>query len=66
MNLIEERDKIKLDDKQIKHIEELIKERAVAREKKQWQKSDEIRNMLLKENVEIIDTKEGTTWKFKY
>lgn len=65
LNLIEERDKIKLDDKQMKRIEELIKERDVARAKKQWQRSDEIRNMLIKENVEIIDTKDGTTWKFK-
>lgn len=66
LNLIEEKDKIKLDDERIKHIEELLRERDVARAKKQWGKSDEIRNILLKENVEIIDTKEGTTWKFRY
>lgn len=66
LNLIEEKDKIKVEDERIKHIEKLISERDVARAKKQWEKSDEIRNMLLKENVEIIDTKEGTTWKLKY
>lgn len=66
LNLIEEKDKIKLDGERIKHIEELIRERTVAREKKQWEKSDEIRNILLEENVEIVDTKEGTTWKYKY
>lgn len=66
LNLIVEKDKIKLDDERIKHIEELLKKRDAARAKKQWEKSDEIRNMLLEENVEIIDTKEGTTWKQKY
>lgn len=66
LNLIVEKDKIKLDDERIKHIEELLKKRDAARAKKQWEKSDEIRNMLLDENVEIIDTKEGTTWKQKY
>lgn len=65
LNLIEEKDKIKLEDERIKHIEELIRERDAARVKKQWEKSDEIRNILLKENVEITDTKEGTTWKLK-
>lgn len=66
LNLIEEKDKIKLDDERIKYIEELIRERAIAREKKQWEKSDKIRNILLEENIEIIDTKEGPTWKYKY
>lgn len=65
LNLIEGKDKIKLDDERIKHIEELIRERDAARAKKQWEKSDEIRKILLKENVEIIDTKQGTTWKLK-
>ncbi|MEA4826225.1 MAG: cysteine--tRNA ligase, partial [Clostridium sp.] len=65
LNLIKEKDKNKLDDEKIKYIEELLKERAAARANKEWEKSDKIRDLLLKENVEIIDTKEGATWKLK-
>ncbi|MGY0373004.1 cysteine--tRNA ligase [Clostridium sp. JNZ J1-5] len=65
LNLIKEKDEDKLDDEKIKYIEELLKERAVARANKEWEKSDKIRDLLLKENVEIIDTKEGATWKLK-
>lgn len=65
LNLIKEKDENKLDDEKIKYIEELLKERAVARANKEWEKSDKIRDLLLKENVEIIDTKEGATWKLK-
>ena len=65
LNLIEEKEINKLDDEKIKYIEELLKERASARANKQWEKSDKIRDMLLEENIEIIDTKEGTTWNLK-
>lgn len=65
LNLIKEKDENKLDDEKIKYIEELLKERAAARANKEWEKSDKIRDLLLKENVEIIDTKEGATWKLK-
>lgn len=65
LNLIKEKDKNKLDDEKIKYIEELLKERAAARANKEWEKSDKIRDLLLKENVEIIDTKEGATCKLK-
>ena len=63
LNLIEEKEQNKLDDGKIKYIEELLKERATARANKQWEKSDKIRDMLLEENIEIIDTNEGSTWK---
>lgn len=47
------------------HIESLILERNNARAEKNWAKADEIRNMLLESNIELVDTKEGTTWKVK-
>ena len=65
LDLIEEKEKIKIDDEKIKYIEELLKERTTARLNKKWDESDKIRNLLLEENIEIIDTKEVTTWKLK-
>ncbi|GLC30152.1 cysteine--tRNA ligase [Clostridium omnivorum] len=47
------------------HIESLILERNKARAEKNWARADEIRNMLLESNIELVDTKEGTTWKVK-
>ena len=44
-------------------IEDLIKKRAVYREKKEWEKADEIRNKLLEMGIQIMDTPKGTTWK---
>lgn len=46
-------------------IEKLVAERAEARENKQWARADEIRNKLNEMNIEVLDTKEGTTWKKK-
>lgn len=50
----------------IKWIEELIKERNIARKNKDWRKSDRIRDVLLENNIEISDTREGTTWNIKF
>lgn len=47
------------------HIESLIIERNKARAEKNWARADEIRNVLLESNIELVDTKEGTTWKIK-
>lgn len=47
------------------HIENMILERNKARAEKNWARADEIRNMLLESNIELVDTKEGTTWKVK-
>jgi len=44
-------------------IEELMEERAVARQKKDWQKADILRERLGELGVEVIDTKKGTTWR---
>lgn len=44
-------------------INDLIAQRNEARKNKNWQLGDEIRKALLAMNVEIVDTKEGSTWK---
>ena len=44
-------------------IKKLIDERDRARQKKDFDRADEIRLELSKINVEIEDTKEGTKWK---
>jgi cysteinyl-tRNA synthetase len=44
-------------------IEKLIVERNDARNNKNWALADELRKKLLEMNIEILDTKEGTTWK---
>ncbi|MFZ5352473.1 MAG: cysteine--tRNA ligase [Bacillota bacterium] len=46
-------------------ISSLIAQRNEERKNKNYQKADEIRNKLLKMNIEILDTKEGTTWRLK-
>jgi cysteinyl-tRNA synthetase len=44
-------------------IEQLLKERATARQRKDWSKADQIRNELNELGIEVIDTREGTTWR---
>ncbi|MBZ9686258.1 cysteine--tRNA ligase [Clostridium estertheticum] len=46
-------------------INKLIIERADARASKNWARADEIRNEFIAMNIELLDTKEGTTWKTK-
>lgn len=46
------------------YIESLLKQRDEYRKNKNWQKSDEIRDILLNEGIKIIDSKEGSTWSF--
>ena len=46
-------------------IEDLIAERYQCRLKKNWQRSDEIRDNLLAKNIELHDGPEGTTWSVK-
>jgi cysteinyl-tRNA synthetase len=46
-------------------INRLINERNQARKDKNWAGADEIRNKLFEMNIELFDTKEGTTWKVK-
>ena len=44
-------------------IEKIIELRKQAREAKDWQKSDEIRDKLLAHKIQLKDSKEGTTWQ---
>lgn len=43
-------------------IEKQIAERKVAKENKDWNKADEIRNALKESGIILFDTKENTTW----
>lgn len=47
------------------YVNALIGERNEARKNKNWSLADEIRKKLADMNVEVIDTKESTTWKLK-
>ncbi|WP_315116407.1 cysteine--tRNA ligase [uncultured Clostridium sp.] len=64
LNLLseEETKEILIDEK---WVEGLIEERNTARKNKDWARGDEIREILLSNNIEIIDSKEGTTWRVK-
>ncbi|MBR3605323.1 MAG: cysteine--tRNA ligase [Candidatus Gastranaerophilales bacterium] len=44
-------------------IDEIIALRKLARDNKDWAKSDEIRDKLLAHKIQLKDTKEGTTWQ---
>lgn len=44
-------------------IEALIEERQAARKAKNFARADEIRDQLLKEGIQLLDTREGVKWK---
>jgi cysteinyl-tRNA synthetase len=46
-------------------VNQLINERNEVRKNKNWARADEIRKQLSEMNIELIDTKEGTTWKLR-
>ncbi|HAK43027.1 MAG TPA: cysteine--tRNA ligase, partial [Clostridium sp.] len=57
-----EKEVVKVDEKL---INALIEERNVARKEKNYKRSDEIRAQLLEMTIEVLDSKEGTTWRVK-
>lgn len=57
-----EKEAIEVDEKLINH---LIEERNIARKEKNYKRSDEIRAQLLQMNIEVLDSKEGTSWRVK-
>jgi len=57
-----EKQAIEVDEKLINH---LIEERNIARKEKNYKRSDEIRAQLLEMNIEVLDSKEGTSWRVK-
>lgn len=46
-------------------VDRLLKERNEARKEKNFKRADEIRNELAAMNIEILDSKEGSTWKVR-
>jgi cysteinyl-tRNA synthetase len=44
-------------------IDQMIKERNMARKAKNWKKADQIRNQLADMNIILEDRSEGTVWK---
>jgi len=48
-----------------KYIEEKINERNIAKKNKDYTKADQIRDELLKQNIIIKDTREGTTFEIQ-
>ncbi len=48
-----------------KYIEEKINERNIAKQNKDYAKADQIRDELLKQNIIIKDTREGTTFEIQ-
>ena len=60
LNLLKEEE---VDENIKKYIEEKIEERKTAKENKDYKKADEIREELLKQNILLKDTKEGTTFE---
>jgi cysteinyl-tRNA synthetase len=47
-------------------VENAINKRMEARKNKDYQKSDEIRNMLLEKGIALLDTPKGTEWRIKH
>ena len=56
-------DEFNIDKNNENPIDEIIKLRKIARDNKDWAKSDEIRDKLLTHKIQLKDTKEGTTWQ---
>ncbi len=50
----------------ISFVENAIAERVEARKNKNYQRSDEIRNMLLEKGIALLDTPKGTEWRIKH
>ena len=46
-------------------IEQLIEERAAARAAKNFKRGDEIRDLLLAQGIQLLDSAQGTTWDVK-
>ena len=55
--------KVEVDSEFKGQIERLISQRKEARDSKDWELSDSIRDKLTSLGVEIQDTSSGTTWK---
>lgn len=63
LTIIERDDISNLNDELIKYIKDKIEERSDAKRRKDYTKADSIRNELLEKGIELLDTREGTTYK---
>ena len=61
LDLLKKEEK-KIDKEFEKYVEEKIKERLEAKKNKDYALADKIRDELKEKNIELKDTKEGTTW----
>jgi len=58
-------EEINIDAETKQFVEKMIEERKLAKAEKNYSRADEIRNELASKGIELIDTKEGTTYKIK-
>jgi len=65
LGIFEDKSYNKISDELNKKIEILIKERSIAKEKKNFDLADEIRTKLENLGIEIKDTPDGTSWQVK-
>lgn len=63
LNLTIDEEIINSDNVDEEYILMLILERNKARNEKNWVRADEIRNILLESNIELVDSRDGTTWQ---
>ena len=62
---IETKEEVEIDAELKAYVEDMIEQRKIAKAEKNYAKADEIRSELSSKGVELIDTKEGTTYKLK-
>jgi len=61
--LLEPRAEEKLDPELVREIEALVAERSAAKKAKNFQRADEIRNILKNRGILLEDSPQGTTWR---
>lgn len=62
---VEEEKGQEIDSELKAYVEEMIEQRKLAKAEKNYARADEIRNELANKGIELIDTKEGTTFRLK-
>ena len=65
LGILEDNAYNKVSDELSEEVEKLIKKRSEAKENKNFELADEIRNALKERGIEIKDTPDGTSWKVK-
>ena len=65
LGILEDNAYKKVSDELGEEVEKVIKERSKAKENKNFELADEIRNKIEEKGIEIKDTPDGTSWKVK-